>query len=196
MEFLLDPNVAYLVLLAGALLAMLAIIIPGTGLPELSAIVFIAMAAYAVYNLTFNWWALLILVVSIAPFMYSVRKPRQELFLGLSILLMVFGSVFLFTDAKGWPAVNPILAVMASACFAGFMWIAARKSMQAMQMRPRHELEDLVGQNGVTKTRVEGEGSVQVAGELWSARSERIIEAGIPIRVVRRDGFVLVVEKK
>jgi len=36
---------------------------------------------------------------------------------------------------------------------------------------------------------------VQVAGELWSARSEKPIAAGSPIRVVRRDGFVLIVEK-
>ena len=36
---------------------------------------------------------------------------------------------------------------------------------------------------------------VQVAGELWSAKSDKAISAGSPIRVIRRDGFVLIVEK-
>ena len=39
------------------------------------------------------------------------------------------------------------------------------------------------------------EGTVQVAGELWSARSDTPIAAGNPIRVVKREGFILVVEK-
>jgi membrane-bound ClpP family serine protease len=34
-----------------------------------------------------------------------------------------------------------------------------------------------------------------VAGELWSAKSDKAIAAGSPVRVVRRDGFVLIVEK-
>jgi membrane-bound ClpP family serine protease len=42
---------------------------------------------------------------------------------------------------------------------------------------------------------VHEDGSVQVAGELWSARSEDPIPAGAQVRVLRREGFVLVVEK-
>jgi membrane-bound ClpP family serine protease len=53
----------------------------------------------------------------------------------------------------------------------------------------------LVGQVGQTVTNVDGEGSAQVAGELWSVRSEHPIPAGSFIRVVRREGFILVVEK-
>jgi membrane protein implicated in regulation of membrane protease activity len=36
---------------------------------------------------------------------------------------------------------------------------------------------------------------VQAAGELWTARSEKAIPAGTPVRVIGREGFVLVVEK-
>jgi membrane-bound ClpP family serine protease len=60
---------------------------------------------------------------------------------------------------------------------------------------PSHSLEGLVGQIGEAKTRVYEEGSVQVNGELWSARSEESIPAGSAIRVIRREGFVLFVEK-
>jgi len=46
----------------------------------------------------------------------------------------------------------------------------------------------------LAKTRVSGDGSVQVAGELWSARSDKAVSEGSPIRVIGREGFVLVIE--
>jgi len=194
MEFLLDPNVAYLILLAGVILVMMAIVTPGTGLFEVGAFFCLLLAGYAVYNLSFSWWALILLGVSIIPFIYAVQKPKSELFLGLAILLLIVGSVFLFARENGQPAVNPFVAVIASALVAGFLWLAVRKSMQAASIRPAHDLGSLVGQIGEAKTRIYEEGSVQVAGELWSAQSEKPIVAGSPIRVVRREGFVLVVE--
>ena len=51
MDFLLDPNVAYLILLGGVLLAMLALAAPGTGLFEVGAFFCIALAGYAIYHL-------------------------------------------------------------------------------------------------------------------------------------------------
>ena len=59
MDFLLDPNVAYLFLLAGVLLGLMAIISPGTGIFEVGAFFCLALAGYAVYNLSFNLWALI-----------------------------------------------------------------------------------------------------------------------------------------
>jgi membrane-bound ClpP family serine protease len=67
--------------------------------------------------------------------------------------------------------------------------------MEAAGTKPSHNLDRLVGKIGEARTKVEDEGSVQVEGELWSARSEKAIPAGSSIRVLRRDGFVLIVEK-
>ncbi|WKZ35633.1 MAG: NfeD family protein [Anaerolineales bacterium] len=195
MDFLLDPNVAYLILLGGILLGMMALVTPGTGLFEIGAFFCIVLAGYAVANLSFNWWAILILILSIVPFIYSIQRPKRELFLGLSILLLVVGSVFLFS-VDGWrPAVNPLLALVASGAVAGFLWIAVRKSMQAVGARPSHDMDILVGMAGEARTKVHAEGSVYVGGELWSAKSDKAIPAGSVIRVIRREGFVLVVEK-
>ncbi|MDP2778393.1 MAG: NfeD family protein, partial [Anaerolineales bacterium] len=62
---------------------------------------------------------------------------------------------------------------------------------------PSHDLQALVGLTGEARTKIRDEGSVYVAGEMWSAKSSdnKPISAGSPIRVVRREGFVLVVEK-
>jgi membrane-bound serine protease (ClpP class) len=195
MSFLLDPNVAYLILIGGVLLVMLALASPGTGLLEIGAFFAILLAGYAVYNLSFNWWALLLLVLSLVPFVYALRKPKREAFLALSILLLIVGSVFMFPRSADGNMVNPIVAVAASAFVAGFLWIAVRKSVEAAGIKPSHDLDALVGQVGEARTTVSDEGSVLVSGELWSAKSDKTIAAGSTVRVVRRDGFVLVVEK-
>ena len=195
MDFLLDPNVAYLILLASLLLVMLAIVTPGTGIYEVGAFFGLVLAGYAVYNLSFNEWALAALALSVLPFVYAIQKPKRELFLGLAILLLVIGSVFLFVRENGQPAVNPLLAVIVSVLVAGFLWFAIRKTMQAMQIKPVHDLDVLVGQIGRCQTAVHEDGSVQIASELWSARSAEPISAGSRIRVVCREGFILVVEK-
>jgi len=195
MDFLLDPNVAYLILLGSVLLAMLALAAPGTGLFEVGAFFCIALAGYAIYHLSFNWWALVLLALSIVPFVYAIQKPKRELYLALSILLLVVGSVFMFPRQEGQAVVNPVVAIVASGLVAGFLWVAVRKSLEAANVRPSHDLEGLVGQIGEARTKVNEDGSVQVAGELWSARSEKSIPAGSSIRVVGREGFVLIVEK-
>ncbi len=195
MDFLLDPNIAYLFLLAGLLLVLMAIVTPGTGLLELGAFFCLVLAGYAAYNRLINWWAIAILILSIIPFVYATRKPKREWSLGLSILGMVVGSVFLFATNGLQPAVNPLLALVSSVLFAGFLWIAIQKTLQASREIPSHDLSILVGQIGEAKTRIHAEGSVQVAGELWSARSDKSIPSGSAIKVVAREGFVLVVEK-
>lgn len=195
MDFLLIPNVAYLILLGGILLGLMALVTPGTGLFEVGAFFCLVLAGYAVYNLSFNWWALVILLLSIVPFIYAIQKPKREHFLGLSILMLVVGSVFLFA-VDGWkPAVNPFIAFLASGSIAAFLWVVVRKTSQAAGARPAHDLEALIGLIGEAKSKVHDEGSVYVAGEMWSARSEKSIPAGSSIQVVRREGFVLVVEK-
>ena len=195
MDFLLDPNIAYLLLLGGVLMAMLALATPGTGFFEIGAFFCIVLAGYAIYNLSFNWWALILIALSIVPFVYAIQKPKRELFLASSILLLIIGSVFMFPRAEGQTGVNALVAVTASVLVAGFLWIAIRKSMEAAYARPLHDLEGLVGQIGEARTVVHDDGSVQVGGELWSARSENSIPAGSSIRVVRREGFIVVVEK-
>src|SRR5215208_5436080 len=172
MDFLLDPNIAYLILLGAVLLAMMALASPGTGLFEIGAFFCIALAGYAIYHLSFNWWAMILLVLGIVPFIYALQKPKREPFLALSILLLVVGSVFMFPRTEGQAFVNPFVAVVASALVAGFLWIAVRKSVEATSMRPSHDLGGLVGQVGEARTKINDEGSVLVAGEMWSARSD------------------------
>ena len=194
-DFLLDPNVAYLILVAAALLTMMAVLNPGTGVLEIVALFLWLISGYIIFNLPINFWALGLMLLGVVLFLLSLRKIRSLIYLGLSIAAVIIGSIFLF-DQPGWqPTVNPVLAVIVSVFVAGFTWIVANKALEAESMRPAHDLEALVGVVGEAKTSIQDEGSVQVAGELWSAKSQQSIPEGTHIRVTGRDGFRLVVEK-
>ena len=196
MEFLLDANVAYTLLVTGILLGLLALVTPGTGILEIGALFAFVLAGYGAYNLGINAWALVVLVLGLVPFLYSLRLPRWRMaLLGATILLVVAGSVFLFVGENGWPAVNPIVATFVSLLYGGFLYFSIDRTLAAMSARPSHDLDALIGQIGEAKSKIHDNGSVQVDGELWSAKSEQDIPDGSSIRVIKRDGFVLLVEK-
>jgi len=193
-DILLNPNVAYLILVGAALLTMMAVLNPGTGVLEIVALFLWLISGYIIFNIPVNFWALGLLLLGLVLFLLSLRKTKNLVYLGLSIAAVIAGSIFLF-DQPGWqPAVNPILAVVISVFVAGFTWIVAQKALEADSMMPAHDLEALVGAVGEAKTNIRDEGTVQVAGELWSATSEEAIPEGAHIKVVGRDGFSLVVE--
>ncbi|HEX2981078.1 MAG TPA: NfeD family protein [Anaerolineaceae bacterium] len=195
MDILLDPNVAYLILVGGFLLAVLALFSPGTGVLEIGAVFLFFLAGYAIYNLPVNWWALAILVIGVFPFLLALRKSGRILYLLISVLALLIGSIFLFREPVAWqPAVSPLLAVVVSLVVTGFLWLVGRKGIEAIEQRPSH-LQSLVGAVGETRTPVYHEGSVYVAGELWSAQSETPIPVDTPVRVVNVQGFTLSVEQ-
>jgi len=195
MEFLLDPNIAYLGLVLTSLLITLSILSPGTGVIEILALFGLVYCGYAVYNLPINLLALAVLLVGVYPFLLAVRRSGKLIFLAIAILALVIGSTFLFVE-RGWtPAVNPVLAFFVSTFIAVFMWLMARKTLEASTKPLAHGIDRLIGRIGNTTTETHEEGSVQIESELWSARSEQPIPKGAEVRVVCSDGFTLIIEK-
>lgn len=195
MDFLLNPNIAYLMLVSAMLFTLVAIITPGTGMAEILALFSLLLAGYAVYNLSLNWWAFALLVASAIPFLYSVRGPKRGLWLGVSLAGLTLGSIFFFPAEAGLISVDARLAIITTAAYSAFLWVSARKVLEISALRPVHELSGLIGERGEAKTAVSEEGAVQVEGELWSARSESPVPAGSAVRVIGREGFVLIVER-
>jgi len=192
MNFLLDPNVAYLLLVGGLLLGILVMFSPGTGVLEIGALFMLVVAAYSIANLTFNFWALIVLVVGIAPFILALRRSRQYIYLAIALAAFVVGTVFLFRGPDGGPGINPILAIVVSILSIVFVWVVGRRSIEALTM-PVKSLKGLIGKYGEATTDVFAEGSVYVDGEEWSGRSQVFIPAGRPVKVVGREGLILLV---
>jgi membrane-bound serine protease (ClpP class) len=195
MEILINPNVAYLILVVGVVLTMMALFAPGTGILEVSALFTLLLAGWEMTQLPINLWALIVLVLGVVPFVVAVRRSHNLVFLAVALIAFVIGSAYLFQGASALqPGVNPVLAIVVSALASGFIWLATTKVMESEQLKPQHDLTDIIGEEGEARTDILDEGSVQIGSELWSARSNSKIYAGSKIKVVKRDGFILEVE--
>ena len=196
MEFLIDANISYVLLVLGFLIAILALFSPGTGFMEVGALFALVLAGYGIINLQVNTWALAILGLSLVPFGLAVaQKGRNRLlFISASVLAFLVGSALLFPWNGMQPSVNPILIGLLSALALGLAWLTATKSVEAMVAQPSFDLSRLLGMVGEASSDIHGEGTVYVNGETWSARSSSFITAGSAVRVLGREGFTLIVE--
>ncbi len=195
MEILVDPNVAYLLLMVGIVLAIMALFAPGTGILEVGALFVLFLAGWEISQQAINLWALALLILGVIPFILAMRRSRNLAFLVVALVAFVIGSAYLFQGASWWqPGVNPVLAIIASVIASGYLWIAATKVLETEKLKPRHDLAKLIGDVGEARTDIHDEGSVQLGSELWSARSDKLIRAGSKVKVLKRDGFILDVE--
>jgi membrane-bound serine protease (ClpP class) len=194
MSFLFDPNVAYLLLVLGFILSILALFTPGTGILEIGALFIIAVAGYALYHLPVNWWALVLLAAGVVPFVFAVRKSKQWIWLIPTVVLFIVGAIFLVPMNQGVQSVNPLFAVLISVVSTGLLWLIGRKTVDAMKLKPSQDLKRFIGLVGEARTDIKNTGTAYVGGEEWSARSETTIHAGSPVKVKDREGLVLIVE--
>jgi membrane-bound serine protease (ClpP class) len=195
MDILVNPNVAYMLLVVGIVMVIMALFAPGTGILELGAFFVLLLAGWEMTQLPINLWALGLLVLGVIPFILAVRKSHKMVYLVIALAAFIIGSIYLFQGEHWWqPGVNPILAVVTSILAGGYIWIAVTKVMETEYLRPQHGTSQLIGKIGEAKTDIFNEGSVQIESELWSAHSAVPIELGKDVRVVKIDGFILEVE--
>lgn len=196
MDFILAPNVAYLILVIGFIVVIFAILTPGTGILEAAGLILLGLLGWEIFNLPINFAALGLLIVSIVFFLLAIREIHRRRDLGIATGGYVLGSVFLFSGDVWWqPAVNPGLAFIVSAIAGGFLWILSDKVLEARSALPVHDLGVLVGSIGEARTDIKDEGSVYVDGELWSGFSDKKIPSGSRIEVLEREGLILKVKK-
>jgi membrane-bound ClpP family serine protease len=191
MDIFFNPNVAYLVLVIGFLIAILALVTPGTGVLELVALGLLFVAGWQMTRLSFNWVALGLLLVGMALFLLAIRMRGRWYGIAASFLAITLGSTFLFVE-KGWkPAVDPILAVVVNLLLVGFFWIVFRRGWEAIKSKPLNKLTSTENSIGVSRTRIHKEGSVFLNGEMWSASSKEPIAENKKVKVISRNGYIL-----
>jgi membrane-bound ClpP family serine protease len=194
MNLLSDPNVAYVLLVFGFVLGVLALFAPGTGILEFGALGAMALAGYSILRLPINLWALIILVFGAIPFFLAMRRLHRWPFLLLALVALIVGTVFVFRGERGEPAIHPAVATVASLSAVIILWIVGRKAIDVMGQIPSHDLSHIIGLTGEALTPIHRSGSIYVGGENWSACSEKPVPAGSIVRVIDRQGLVLRVE--
>jgi membrane-bound ClpP family serine protease len=188
----LDPNVVYLVLLFGLWSGVTAAYQPGTHIAEGSSLLFTIGAVLALTTLPTNWWAVLVLIVGVGAFLVvPFINPRHVRFVYLGLVLQAIGSLFLF---NGLSIALPIIVITIglSLVYQQFILlpVLSKKNLPAY---PDND-ERLIGARGRVVRRIDPLGTVQAAGEMWSARSDLPLESGDEVIVLERDGLTLTVE--
>jgi len=197
MEAFLNPNVAYVLLVIGFVLAVLALFSPGTGLLELGAVFTLVMAGYIISSLAFNWWALLFFIAAFVGLYFAARSKERRtvwILLVVAFVLLLAGSTLLFSFVNGLPAVSPLLSLVLSLMVVAMTWWMARKSLEAFRSRKSFDPDQIIGMIGRANDDIQRQGSVYVNGENWTATSATFIPSGSEVRVVRRKGLMLEVE--
>lgn len=197
MEYLVNPNVAYLLIFTGVILLLIMFNDKKHSMPRVAAMAFCFLAGVAEFiALDGNPWAFLIVVLSPLPYFIAMRQERlhSPLFL-FTIFMLTIGSAYLFSDDIRRPLANLGLAGMVSVFGGLFIWLTVVR-MRTDSKTPLIG-DTLVGMTGEVWIEIEpfSIGSVKVEGELWQARSKETLPAGTPVRVIRQDGITITVKK-
>lgn len=197
MGFLINPNVAYLLVVAAVMLILLTGIHPKSTTMKVGMVFCLAAAGVEFLYLKENPWAFLVVVLSPLPFFFAINQaPMSRVFLILTFLMLLVGSFFLFVDEKGLPIINYGLAGIFSVICGKILWSAVGRMRNREGGRVSDEPDSVVGMIGETHTAIEAHstGSVLLQGQVWQAYSTRSIPAGSTVRVLRQDGAVLIVK--
>ena len=193
MDMLTDANFVYFLLMAGMWVSATGTYIPGTGIAEIAGIALIIGSLYLMSLLAANWLAVLALVAGASLFfLRPLLKSEWEAFAIAGLAIQAAASFFLFSQAN----VSPLLiAIGVMLAFAYHRGILRSILLQQRELSSTQKDEFLVGARGRVMAAIEERGTVQVKGELWTARSRSRLEPGTDIVVTQREGLELHVEK-
>jgi len=195
MEFLINPNIAHLIVVTTIMLLLTTILYPKRVVLKVLAVLFLGIAFYELLYLKANFWALVMATFSVFPFMMAIRQTEMRLpLVALTILLLVIGSVFLFTDENGNPVNLGLTGIISIFC-AEFIWISVKRQININNPRRGPDPNSLVGLIGDAYTDIHEFGSVRVAGEIRQAHSENFIPGGSTVRILKDEGYTLFVKK-
>ena len=193
MEFLQDPNLVYFLLMAGLWISATGTYIPGTGVAEVAGAALLIGTLYLLSTLAVNWLAAIALVVGACVFfLLPLLKSEWEPFAIAGLVLQALASFALFADAQVSPFLIALAVLLAWAYHRGILRSILR---QQRELSSTQKDEFLVGERGRVMGAIEGRGTVQVGGELWTARSRSRLESGTEVVVTQQDGLELHVEK-
>ena len=192
MEFILNPNVAYVLLALAFLITIFALVAPGTGVLEVLSLVSLLLVGFTVANMAVNTWAIVLLLIGVIMVILSLKRSGKWYFLAISIFALIAGMLFVYQSSDGhFLAVDPLLALIVSTAMGAFIWIIGRNTSAAIKLAPARNPDRVVGMTGRALTDILSDGSVYVDGENWSATSDTKISKGSMVVVNERSGLVL-----
>ena len=195
MQILVNPNVAYLLLLVGMIGIALEAAAPGTILPGLLGGIALVLGLIGTLQLPVAAIGVVLLVLAAALFVAEAHLPTGGLVGVAGIAALIAGGLLLFRPDGGGPTVSPWVAVPVAVVLGGGLLLVGRRVLTARRQGFRTGEDELLGSAAEVRTDVDPIGQVFVEGALWRARSADgdPIAAGTEVTVAEVDGLTLVV---
>jgi len=198
-QFLLSPDIAYL-LLAGGMLAIFYAIVTADGFVlGTTGVVMLLLGSIGLRMLPFSWAGVALLGAGVIIMGLEVLTGGTGGLLGLlGTGVMVAGGVFLFRapDGELLNASIRTMAVMSAVlgvCFTVFAMMIAR----TFRSKVKTGQEGLIGLEVEILEDLSPEGMVKCRGEVWKARTKgEFLRKGSPAVVTSATGITLIVKTK
>ncbi len=193
---LINPNIAYLLMILGFYGILYEIASPGFGLSGIAGVISLILGFYAVQVLSVNYAGLALLLLGVALLIAEAFTAGFGILGAGGIVSMAIGSLILFESPVAALRVSPLVVIPTVLTTAAFIIFAIRMVVKAQMRRPVTGVEGMIGQTAEVRKILEPEGEVFIRGELWKAESlEGVIERGEKVKVVDVDGLKLKVKR-
>ena len=189
-----DPNVAFILLLIGIYGLIFEFLNPGMVAPGLIGSISLLVGLFALSLLPIDYAGAALLLLGIGLMIAEVHIGAFGALGVGGIVAFTIGAIMLFPT--GAPGFSLSLWVIGAAALGsgGFFLLGVSLLLRSRRRPVVTGKEALLGAFGEALAWEGGEGRVQVRGEIWRARAGAPLEPGARIKVVDRDGLVLIVE--
>ena len=201
LRFLANPTLVFILIAAGGIFILFEILVPGGWVAGVLGAGFLILAFLGLGSLPVNWIGLALIGAGLVLFFVELQAPGWGGFGLAGGISFILGGFFLFGDTSvpglpapdvriGYGVLGATAAVMAVSLVG--LWFFSRK---ARKITVVSRSSQIIGQAGVVRTTLEPRGTVQVAGELWTAHSlsGESIESGESVVVSDMEGVILTV---
>jgi len=185
LDTLMDPNVAFLLLVVGALALYVEFNHPGAVIPGTVGVVFILLAAFALNFLPTRFAALGLILGAFALFAAEAKFTSHGVLTAGGIALLTIGGLLLVDSPIPEMRVHLLTALAVSIPFGLITAFLMTIAVKARRNKVVTGAQGLVGETGVAQTSLSPQGKVFVHGELWDAVASSPLPPG-QLVVVRR----------
>ena len=194
LAYIMDPNVAFILLAIGALALYAEFNHPGAVIPGTVGVVFILLAAFALNLLPVRFASLFLIIGAFALFALEAKFATHGVLTIGGIALLVIGGLLLVDGPIPEMRVHLVTALAVSIPLGIITAFLMSIAVRARRNKVVTGEQGLIGEIGIAQTALAPAGKVFVHGELWDAVSSVSVPAGERVVVRQVDGMTLRVD--
>jgi membrane-bound serine protease (ClpP class) len=192
--FMMDPNIAFLILIIGAAAIYAEFNHPGAVIPGVVGIIFVVLAVFALNLLPLRFAGVALLLTAFILFALEAKFATHGVLGVGGIAVMILGALLLVDGPIPQMRIRVLTAFAVSIPFGLLTLFLVDIAVRARRGKVVTGERGLIGEVGVAQTQLWPEGKVFVHGEIWNASSASRVEPGQTVRVTAVHDLVLTVE--